>query len=307
MDAIFLGTGSAWGLPEYGCRCRICQKMGRLREERLRTALFLDAGEGLLVDCGPDIRFQLKRNGIQHIDAILITHEHGDHYLGLDELEVLRRNGRAEEWTPVPTFASEKTWEIMERRFDYLVGKLLEKRFVTIGQPLETLTTRVIPFKTIHSESAEGSVGYVISESTARGPRKLVYTSDFVDARYNGSLLEEPDFLIVQSHFFNEPAVNRPGHMSFQRSLEFIERWRPKSAVFPVHISDADAIPGDEANVSLKKTNPADPLINPRTGLPYEAPTCQDEWQERVDQIWADRNLPCKITVPYDGLRVSLW
>ncbi len=307
MDAIFLGTGSAWGLPEHGCRCRICQKMRQLGEERLRTALFLEAEERLLVDCGPDIRSQLGRNGIMNIDAILITHGHGDHYIGLDELEVLRRNGESVRWRPIPTFASEITWEIIERRFDYLIGKLLDKRFVQIGQPVETLKTRVTPFGTTHSKSAEGSVGYVFAEKTMTGVRKLVYTSDFVDVRDEGSLLGEPDFLIVQSHFFNEPMVNRPGHMSFQRSLEFIQRWRPKSATFLVHISDADAIPGDEANVSLKKTEPVEPMINPRTGRPYGIPMCQREWQERAEEIRTDLNLPCKVTVANDGLRVSLW
>ena len=307
MEATFLGTGSAWALPECGCACRICQNMSRLGEERLRTTLFLRAGENLLVDCGPDIRFQLRRNQIENIDAILITHGHGDHYIGLDELEVLRRNSTVEEWTAIPTFASEKTWEIIERRFDYLLGKLLEKRLVAVGEPLENLRTRVTPFRTVHSRSAEGSVGYIFEEDTPEGPRKLVYTSDFVDVPEQKALLAEPDVLIAQFHFFHEPAFNRPGHMSFQRVLDFIRRWRPKLRAFLVHISDADTIPGDGANSSLKKCKPADPMKSPMTGLPYEVPTCQSEWQERVEQICADRDLPCKITVARDGLRVRFW
>jgi len=307
MEVIFLGTGSAWALPEHGCKCRICRNMSRLGEERLRTALFLRASEDFLVDCGPDIRLQLMKNQIQNIDAILVTHGHGDHYIGLDELEALRRSRSRHEWVPIPTFASEKTWEIIGRRFDYLIDKLLERRSVTEGEPIEKLKTRVTPFRTIHSGSAEGSVGYVFEENTPAGPRKLVYTSDFIDVTGQEALLSEPDVLITQSHFFQEPTVNRPGHMSFQRVVEFIRRWRPKSGVFLVHISDADAMPGDKANDSLKKFRPADPILNPMTGFPYEVPTCQSEWQERGDQIVTDWGLPCKITVAHDGLRAVLW
>jgi hypothetical protein len=95
--------------------------------------------------------------------------------------------------------------------------------------------------------------------------------------------------------------------MSFQRGLEFIRRWQPKTAVFLVHISDADAIPGDEANGCFKKVEPSNPMKDPKTGLPYTVPTCQGEWQKTVDRIGAEYALPCQITVAYDGLRASLW
>lgn len=307
MEVIFLGTGSAWGLPEHACECRICQNMRRLGEERLRTALFLRGKEGLLVDCGPDIRRQLMRSRIRRIDAILITHGHGDHCIGLDELEVLRRKECRESWTPIPVFASEKTWEALERRFDYLVGKLLEKGLARVGEPLDKLRTKVVPFSTIHSDSARGSVGYVVEENTEAGSKKLVYTSDFVDIDGCSHLLKEADVLITQAHFFQEPVDNRPGHMSFQRILDFIQEWRPKSAVFLVHISDSDTIPGDGANHALKKFEPVDPMRDPKTGLPYPIPTCHREWQERVDQVRADRGIGCRITVAFDGLRIRPW
>ena len=307
MEGIFLGTGSAWALPEYGCACRICQHMVRLGEERLRTALFFTGRENILVDCGPDIRLQLLRNRIDHVDGVLITHGHGDHYLGLDELEALRRNRARESWVSIPTFASDQTWAMIERRFDYLIGKLLEKRVLVVGEPLEHLQTKVVPFKTIHSETAEGSVGYVLEEGTREGRRRLVYTSDFVDVDADEAHLEEPDILIIQSHFFHEPTVNRPGHMSFQRAIGFIRRWRPKSGAFLVHISDADAIPGDPANGVLKKVKPVSPLMDPIRGQVYEVPTCQHAWQKRVDEIRADWGLPCPITVAHDGLRVRFW
>jgi len=308
MEVVFLGTGGAWALPEHGCLCRTCQNMIRLGEERLRTALFLNGRENILVDCGPDIRLQLRRNQIQRVDAILITHGHGDHYIGLDELETFRRCKSRDTWRPLPVFATDKTWDVIERQFHYLVGNLLEKHVAHPGEPLAGLKTRILPFRTIHSKSAEGSVGYVFEEFTPEGVKKLVYTSDFVDVEDEDTLLlEEPNVLIIQSHFFHEPATNRPGHMSLQRALKFIRKWRPKSRTFLVHLSDADAIPGDDANDFLKKVRPTRPMVSPRTGQAYDVPTCQAEWQERVDQICTDWGLPYEITVAHDSLRFCCW
>jgi len=305
MDVVFLGTGSAWSLPEHGCSCRTCQTMIRLGEERLRTALYLSGLENILVDCGPDIRLQMRRNHVRQIDALLITHGHGDHYVGLDELEALRRSKPRDMWTPLPVYATEKTWNIIERQFYYLKGTLLDKRLARPGEPLEGMKTRIIPFRTVHSKTAEGSVGYVFEEDIPGGVKKLVYTSDFIDvADEDTHLLEEPDVLIIQSHFFHEPETNRPGHMSFQRALEFIEAWRPRSRIYLVHLSDEDAIPGDKANACLKKVKPSRPMVSPRTGRVYDVPTCQAEWQERVDQICTESGRPYEIKVAHDGFRV---
>jgi phosphoribosyl 1,2-cyclic phosphate phosphodiesterase len=86
MHLTFLETGGAWGLPELNCDCFICRQMRRKNETRQRTALLLQGAENLLVDCGPDIAAQLSRHSVPRPDAVLITHEHGDHYIGLDEL-----------------------------------------------------------------------------------------------------------------------------------------------------------------------------------------------------------------------------
>ena len=307
MDVVFLGTGSAWSLPEHGCSCRTCQTMIRLGEERLRTALFVSGPEKILVDCGPDVRLQMRRNHIQQIDALLITHGHGDHYIGLDELEALRRSKPRDMWTPLPVYATEKTWDIVERQFYYLVGKLLEKRLAHPGEPLEGMKTRIIPFGTIHSKTAEGSVGYVFEEDTPKGAKKLVYTSDFIDvADEDAHLLEEPDILIIQANFFHEPETNRPGHMSFQRALEFIDAWRPRSRVYLVHLSDGDPIPGDVANACLKKMKPLSPMVSPRTGRVYDVPTCQAEWQEIAEKVFRDNDIHVPVQVAYDGLVVEI-
>ncbi|MEJ2236522.1 MAG: MBL fold metallo-hydrolase [Syntrophobacterales bacterium] len=116
MRLTFLGTGSAWSLPEIGCDCFVCQQMHKNKETRLRTSLYLECGERILIDCGPDIVRQWWDNGLKAVDAVLITHEHGDHYLGLDELVALRRSSSPKDWRPIATYATTAAWETIEVR-----------------------------------------------------------------------------------------------------------------------------------------------------------------------------------------------
>lgn len=305
MEVVFLGTGAAWSLPEYSCGCAVCTRMTALGEERTRTSLLLQGRETILVDCGPDIRTQMWRNRVERPDLILITHEHGDHYLGLDDLLVFRRSLARDEWQPIPVYASETAWQAIEVRFGYLLGSLIEKRYALPGVPLDGPKTRIVPFKTFHGPTASGSVGYLVEEDHSP-PLKLVYTSDFIRIDEEPAFLSEPDVLIMQSHWLNEPVTNRPHHMSFQRAMEYIERWNPRRGTYLVHISDGDQVPGDSCNHFLKKYSPASPLAPPNSASPYPVPRCLSEWQEVIDTICGDYSVPGPVIVAYDGLRIAL-
>jgi phosphoribosyl 1,2-cyclic phosphate phosphodiesterase len=302
MKLTFLGTGSAWSVPEIGCDCLICEEMRKRGERRTRTSLYLEARERILIDCGPDIARQWAANGLQGVDAVVITHEHGDHYLGLDELEALRRSSDPARWRPIPVYATEAAWQTIEERFGYLLGKALERRVAHPGKPLGGLKTRIVPFKTFHGPFARGSVGCVVGQ----GRKRLVYTSDLLYVEAEGKLLWEPNVLVVQTNWLNEPRVNRPYHLSLQRALVMIRAWQPRERVFLLHISDADPVPGDPANVYLKKVPPADPLWDPRTREPYPIPTCQDEWQRIAVQAFADQGIKVPVQVAWDGLTVEI-
>ena len=302
MRLTFLGTGSAWSLPEIGCECLICKEMQKNEEIRLRTSLYLETPESLLIDCGPDIVRQWRNNVLKSLDAVLITHEHGDHYLGLDELVALRRSTAPNNWRPIPTYATEEAWETIEIRFGYLLEKTLAKRLAVPGETLLGLQTKVTPFKTYHGPVAKGSVGYAFED----GGKRLVYPSDLLNLEGQEDILRYPDVLVIQSHWLNEPEFNRPSLLSLQRALPMIRRWEPKEKVFLVHISDADPVPGDPANDSLKKIPPADPLKDPQTGIQYPIPKCQAEWQELAEKVFNDNDIHVPVQVAYDGLAVDI-
>lgn len=85
----FLGTGTSQGIPIIGCKCAVCRSADP-RDKRLRAAAFVEfEGMNILVDAGPDFRIQMLRQGISHLDAILLTHKHKDHTGGLDDVRSL--------------------------------------------------------------------------------------------------------------------------------------------------------------------------------------------------------------------------
>ena len=82
----FLGTGTSQGVPMIGCGCDVCRSEDP-RDKRLRASVLVEYEElSILVDAGPDFRQQMLREGVSHLDAILLTHNHKDHTGGLDDI-----------------------------------------------------------------------------------------------------------------------------------------------------------------------------------------------------------------------------
>ena len=82
----FLGTGTSQGVPMIGCDCEVCKSTDP-RDKRLRASVLVEhEGQKILVDAGPDFRYQMLRAGICSLDAILLTHNHKDHTGGLDDI-----------------------------------------------------------------------------------------------------------------------------------------------------------------------------------------------------------------------------
>jgi phosphoribosyl 1,2-cyclic phosphate phosphodiesterase len=308
MELHFLGTGGAWGLPEHTCPCATCRHLRSIGERRTRTSLWLEGAAKVLIDPGPDLRAQLMREDLPRPDVVLITHEHGDHFLGLDDLLCYRRAVSPDDWQPIPVFATAKAWEQIGPRFGYLLGSLLEKHVAEPGEPLEGACfgsdLNCVPVKTDHGPMPQGSVGYRLTLGEEGRRVELGYTSDMIG-------LTDPDgftgldLLVCQSHFLSEPQVNRPNHLSLQRALKFLARWQP-GRVYLVHLSCQDFIPGDDAaNQMLKKYAPAEALSAP-DGQPYPIPRDQASWQETAQRVFRDRGLNMPVHVAWDGLKVAL-
>ncbi len=82
----FLGTGTSQGIPMIGCNCQVC-KSSDPKDNRLRTSALVEIDSfRILIDCGPDFRQQMLREGITDVDAVLLTHQHKDHTGGMDDI-----------------------------------------------------------------------------------------------------------------------------------------------------------------------------------------------------------------------------
>ncbi len=86
MEVILLGTGTSQGVPIIGCKCVTCLSADP-KDKRLRTSAYINVdGYGIMIDVGPDFRQQMLTYNIQKVDAVLLTHEHNDHVIGLDDI-----------------------------------------------------------------------------------------------------------------------------------------------------------------------------------------------------------------------------
>ena len=115
MKLTFLGTGTSQGVPIIGCNCEVCES-NNPKDKRLRTSAFLEVDNNcLLIDPGPDLRQQLLRQKITHIDAILVTHEHKDHLGGLDDIRPINFLMNK----PMNLYGLKRVMKIIEKDYDY--------------------------------------------------------------------------------------------------------------------------------------------------------------------------------------------
>ena len=116
MKLRILGCGTSTGVPKIGNDWGRCDP-GEPRNRRLRTSLLAESsGKRLLVDCGPDLRQQLLEAEVGRLEAVVVTHAHGDHCHGIDELRPIAQALDA----PVPLYAREDVLDALRERFAYV-------------------------------------------------------------------------------------------------------------------------------------------------------------------------------------------
>jgi phosphoribosyl 1,2-cyclic phosphate phosphodiesterase len=117
MKITILGCGTSTGVPVPACSCSVCQSDDP-RNNRLRASILVetDSGQKIVVDTSPDFRQQVLRAKLNRVDAVLYTHAHADHILGLDDL----RSFNFAQKQVIPCYANLETQQAIERIFDYV-------------------------------------------------------------------------------------------------------------------------------------------------------------------------------------------
>lgn len=170
MRITFFGTGTSQGVPVIGCHCAVCRSSDP-RDKRLRTSALIEAeGQKILIDAGPDFRSQMLRSGTEHLDAILLTHNHKDHTGGLDDVRALNFLERRS----FPIYCEEYVQESLKMEYDYAFDSAKiypgSPRFLlqTIGpdRPFAVNGVEVIPVRAYHAKLPVlgfriGDIGYL--------------------------------------------------------------------------------------------------------------------------------------------------
>ncbi len=217
-----LGSGTSVGVPSIGCHCSVCTSTDP-RDNRMRPSVFLEFdGKGIVIDTTPDFRTQALRFRMPRLDAILLTHPHADHVMGLDDVRPFNfRQG-----TVIPVFGSEESIAAIRRCFPYVFTEAPQEStrpklstHVLDGSPFQVLETQVTPILLHHGT---GRVfGYRIG--------KLAYLTDHSEIPEESmEKLHGLDVLFLDALRYKP----HPTHSTVQQSLEIVEQLKPKRAFF---------------------------------------------------------------------------
>lgn len=217
-----LGSGTSHGVPMIGCQCDVCTSSDP-RDRRWRPSIYLELADGLrvLVDATPDLRAQALRFAVTRVDAILFTHSHADHVLGLDEV----RRYNSLQKAVVPCFGDRWTLDDLRRMFGYAFGPAGEgggvprlQTFV-VGGAFCLGRTEIVPVPLRHG--AREILGFRIGTFAY-----LTDTNGIPDASW--PLLDGVTLLVLDA-LRERP---HPTHFSVGEALQVVERLAPARTLF---------------------------------------------------------------------------
>lgn len=222
LRATFLGTGTSVGVPMIGCTCPVCRSKDA-RNIRSRSGFYIQAdSHAYLIDTSADLRLQAIANGITRVEALLYTHSHADHILGLDDV---RRFNTLLGNQIIPLYACPETLAEIQRTFNY-IGKvpkdglfraLIDFRAIT-EEPFDLLGTRVTPIRVRHNGVTHG---YRVDWNG----RALAYIPDCKEIpQEEQEKLGGLDVLIIDALRYR---VHKT-HFSVWEALTAIRRFQPK-------------------------------------------------------------------------------
>jgi phosphoribosyl 1,2-cyclic phosphate phosphodiesterase len=193
----------------------VCQSAD-LKDKRLRTAALLQVGgKNITIDCGPDFRAQMLRTGIDRLDAILITHQHNDHIIGLDDVRPFNFRNNMD----MPVYCTAPVETELKQRFAYI----FEIHRISKNQPFEVEGQQVIPIELMHGRMPV--LGFRFSN--------FAYVTDVrTIAEEELEKLRGLDTLVLSALHHRE----HHSHLNLEQALDLIQQLAPRQA-FLTHMS----------------------------------------------------------------------
>jgi phosphoribosyl 1,2-cyclic phosphate phosphodiesterase len=219
-----LGSGTSMGVPTVGCDCRVCHSSDPM-DRRLRPSIMLEwEGHRVLIDTTPDFRQQALRENITRVHAVIYTHGHADHILGLDDLRPLTF-ARVTGGPKVPLYAPEPAALVLRQVFKYIFdanykfGGLAQVELHHVTAPFDLFGVAIIPVPVIHGEAEIfgyrfGSAAYITDFSSI--PESSLAMLEGLDVLFLDALRHTP----------------HPTHSTVENSLKIVERLKPARTYF---------------------------------------------------------------------------
>ena len=239
IELLFLGTGTSAGVPMIGCKCDVCTSTDP-RDKRTRPSVVISHGSTrVLVDTTPELRLQCLANGVDRIDALVFTHGHADHIMGLDDV----RRFNYTKGGPLDVWADTRTHAILQRCFAYAFEepqpemKVFRPHLIKrlIEGPFEIAGVRWTPVALFHGDLPV--LGFRVGN--------LAYCTDVsrIPAESFG-LLEGLDVLVLDALQYKKHIT----HFSVEQAIEAARQIGAKQTLF-THI--AHSLPHELTNRAL--------------------------------------------------------
>lgn len=226
-EIVILGSGTSMGVPTLGCNCAVCSSTdGRNLRSRPSIAVQWN-GHTVVIDTGPDFRVQALREGIRSIDAVLYTHPHADHILGMDDLRPLSFQHQP----GLPLYADDETGAALHRIFEY-----------TFSPSAKYPTRARVELRPLNNQDSVEIAGLNFQRVPVLHGDITVAAYRFGNAAYltdvnvvpdnSLPLLANLDALVIDALRWN----HHPSHNNVAQALNWIERIQPQRAWF-THIA----------------------------------------------------------------------
>lgn len=226
MNVTFLGTGTSQGVPVIACNCEVCQSDDK-RDNRLRTSVLIELSDKtIVIDSGPDFRYQLLREKVKDLDAVLFTHEHKDHIAGLDDIRPFNYLLHK----VIDVYATERVQTALKREFYYIFADTkyhglpqINLHTVTNGEDFEIGSYQVTPFEVMHHLLP--ITGYRIGDFTYITDAKTIPEASF--EKIKGTKILVINALQKESHI---------SHFTLDEAISFAKRVNAETT-YLTHIS----------------------------------------------------------------------
>ncbi len=224
-----MGTGTSTGVPVICCNCPVCQSEDP-RDNRLRSAILVQSEDrahpiDIVIDSGPDFRQQMLRAKVNDLTAIVYTHEHVDHIIGLDDVRPFNFFRKKN----IPLYATQRVQDYIKTVFPYIFAKnqypgIPQINFNLIDDEIfEIDGIKFTPIQVMHHRLPV--LGFRINDFT------YITDANFISEKEKDKI--KGSKILILNALRKEAHIS---HFTLKQALDLVEELKPEQAYF-THIS----------------------------------------------------------------------